>query len=108
MPPEPVPADPGRDDDPARYAAEPEGPWWEEDGEEDPSEGYTYAQVLADCREAAEDRACAAANAARAAHDAEFRDSARYRLLVCSAVVSACEHDQFVWLERSMTEVVSP
>ena len=28
MPLEPVPADPGWDDDPARHAAEPEAPWW--------------------------------------------------------------------------------
>ena len=66
MPPEPVPADPGRDKTPARYVPEPEGPWWEDDEAEDPSEGYTFAQVLAECREIAEDRARADANAARA------------------------------------------
>ena len=66
MPPEPVPADPGRDQTPARYVPEPEGPWWEDDEAEDPSEGYTFAQVLAECREIAESRARADANAARA------------------------------------------
>jgi Domain of unknown function (DUF222) len=66
MPPEPVPADPGRDKTPARSVAEPEGPWWEDDEAEDPSEGYAFAQVLAECREIAEDRARADANAARA------------------------------------------
>jgi hypothetical protein len=66
MPPQPAPADPGRDEDPARYAAEPEGPWWQ-DEEEDPSEGYAFAEVLADCREAAEGQARAAATGALAA-----------------------------------------
>jgi hypothetical protein len=52
MPPEPVSAD------------DPEEPWWED--EEDWEEEYDYAEVLADCREAAEDRAHAARAAARA------------------------------------------
>jgi len=51
MPPEPVSAD------------DPEEPWWED--EEDWEEEYDYAEVLADCREAAEAQACAAAAAAR-------------------------------------------
>jgi len=52
MPPEPVSAD------------DPEEPWWED--EEDWEEEYDYAEALADCREAAEDRAHAAQAAARA------------------------------------------
>ena len=51
MPPEPVSAD------------DPEEPWWED--EEDWEEEYDYAEVLADCREAAEDQAHAAQAAAR-------------------------------------------
>ena len=51
MPPEPVSAD------------DPDEPWW--DDEEDWEEEYDYAEVLADCREAAEDRAQAAQAAAR-------------------------------------------
>jgi hypothetical protein len=51
MPPEPVSAD------------DPEEPWWED--EEDWEEEYDYAEVLADCREAAEDHAHAAQAAAR-------------------------------------------
>ena len=55
---EPVPADPGWDDDPARYAAEPEGPWWRD--EEEPPDGLTVAE-LAEVREAAEAEAAAEA-----------------------------------------------
>src|SRR5215470_12023390 len=51
MPPEPVSAD------------DPEEPWWED--EEDWEEEHDYAEVLADCREAAEDQARAAQAAAR-------------------------------------------
>ena len=51
MPPEPVSAD------------DPEEPWWED--EEDWEEEHDYAEVLADCREATEDRAHAAQAAAR-------------------------------------------
>jgi len=51
MPPKPVSAD------------DPEEPWWED--EEDWEEEYDYAEVLADCREAAEDQAHAAQAAAR-------------------------------------------
>jgi hypothetical protein len=51
MPPEPVSAD------------DPEEPWWED--EEDWEEEYDYAEVLAECSEAAEDRAHAAQAAAR-------------------------------------------
>jgi Domain of unknown function (DUF222) len=69
MPPEPVPADPGRDEAPARYVPEPEGPWWEDGWEEEeeppPEEDEDYPRLLAECREAAEDRAYAAAAAAR-------------------------------------------
>ncbi len=63
MPPEPVPADPRRDEDPARYAAEPEGPWWEEEEWEDYDDDY--AEAVAESREAAEDQARADAIAAR-------------------------------------------
>ncbi len=52
MPPEPVPADPGWDDDPARYAAEPEGPWWLEEEYAGPEDGLTEEE-LAEVREAA-------------------------------------------------------
>jgi hypothetical protein len=38
-------------------------PWWED--EEDPSGGYTFGQVLAECRETAQDQARADATAAR-------------------------------------------
>ncbi len=38
MPPEPVPADPGQDDDPAWFAAEPEGPWWPDEEYLDPED----------------------------------------------------------------------
>src|ERR1700759_175840 len=51
MPPEPVSAD------------DPEEPWWED--EEDWEEEYDYPEVLADCREAAEEQAHAARAAAR-------------------------------------------
>jgi len=61
MPPEPVPADPGRDEDPARYAAEPDEPWWEDEEWED----YDYDEAVAESREAAEDQARADATAAR-------------------------------------------
>ena len=54
---EPVPADSGWDDDPARYAAEPEGPWWQ-DEEEEPPAGLTAAE-LAEVREAAAAEAAA-------------------------------------------------
>ncbi len=56
MPARPVPADPGRDDDPARYAAEPEGPWWQDDEEDEPP-GELTAEELAEVREAARDQA---------------------------------------------------
>ncbi len=49
MPSGPVPADPGWDDDPARYAAEPEGPWWEEEDYPDPADELT-AEELAEFR----------------------------------------------------------
>ncbi len=52
MPPEPVPADPGWDDDPSRYAAEPEGPWWQDEEEAAPEDELT-PQELAEIREAA-------------------------------------------------------
>src|SRR2546427_13125788 len=65
MPPEPVPADPGRDEDPARYAAEPDEPWWEDEDGEDYDDDYDdYAEVVAESREAAEDQARADATAA--------------------------------------------
>jgi hypothetical protein len=51
MSPEPVSAD------------DPDEPWWED--EEDWEKDYDYAQVLADCREAAQDRAHGAQAAAR-------------------------------------------
>ena len=51
MPPEPVSAD------------DPDEPWW--DDEEDWEEEYDYVEVLADCCEAAEDRAQAAQAGAR-------------------------------------------
>jgi len=55
MPPEPVPADPGRDEDPARCAAEPDEPWWEDEDGEDYDDDYDdYAEVVAESREAAE------------------------------------------------------
>ena len=98
MPQEPVPADPGRDEDPARRAAEPEGPAGDEpvpwepvatrpdwmtgedwqayldaavgddepsDEEDPPPEHYDLAEIDAECRQIAEDQACAAARAAR-------------------------------------------
>lgn len=52
---------PGRDEDPARYAAEPEGPWCEDEEWDD----YDYAEAVAESREAAEDQARADATAAR-------------------------------------------
>ena len=55
MSPGPVPADAGRDDAPARYAAEPEGPWWEDDEEALPC-GLAPGE-LAGVREAARDEA---------------------------------------------------
>jgi hypothetical protein len=61
MSPRPVPADAGRDDAPARYA-EPEGPWWEEEGEDLP--GELTAGELAEVREAARDEAAADAGVA--------------------------------------------
>src|SRR6266849_5940622 len=64
MPPEPVPADPGRDEDPARYAAEPEGPWWEDEEWED-YDDEDYDEAVAESREAVEDQARADATAAR-------------------------------------------
>ncbi len=45
-------------------ADDPDEPWWED--EEDWEEEYDYAEVLTDCREAAEDQARAAQSAARA------------------------------------------
>ena len=45
MPPEPVPADPGRDQDPARYVPEPEGPWWLERGGGPVGGSYPFGQV---------------------------------------------------------------
>jgi hypothetical protein len=58
MPTEPVPADPGPGDDPDRGAAEPDGPWWEDGWEEDPVPDHRpWAQILAECHEAAQDQA---------------------------------------------------
>ncbi len=57
MSPEPVPADPRRGDAPARYAAEPEGPWWEDDEEALPVEYELTAEELAGVRVAARDEA---------------------------------------------------
>ncbi len=69
MPPEPVPADPGRDGDPGRRVPEPEGPWWEDDEEDPPGEDALTAEELAEIREAAgaaaAEEAGAAAEAAR-------------------------------------------
>ena len=50
MPPRPVPADPGWDDDPARCVPEPEGPWWEDEEYPDPEDELT-AEELAEIRE---------------------------------------------------------
>jgi hypothetical protein len=60
---EPVPADAGRGDAPARYAAEPEGPWWE-DEEDLPGADPLTAGELAEVREAARDEAAADAGVA--------------------------------------------
>ena len=60
MPPEPVPADPGRDENPVQYADE---PWWEDEEWED----YDLDEAVAESREAAEDQARADATAARLA-----------------------------------------
>ena len=49
MPPRPVPADPGWDDDPARCVPEPEGPWWEDEEDPGPEDELT-AEELAEIR----------------------------------------------------------